>query len=351
MPKIAVTPVLLGLNVAIFGLMLIRGIHPMTPDIDSLIQWGANYGPKTTGGEWWRMLTAMFLHIGVLHLLFNMVALWNIGGFLERLLGAAGFLILYLLSGLLGSVASVAWNPFVVSAGASGAIFGLFGGLLGFLVRYRDTMPPAFLAALRTNTLAFLGYNLIFGFVQEGIDMAAHLGGLAGGFVCGLVLAHPLTRFSQARRRRRSALVGLAGLLLLAGMTTLLPRVEDVEAVFQRFTALDATTLATFNSAIVQLQQGQLTEVALIPILDQDVLPPWRAQRDVLLRLASQPQLPRQQKQLVSALVEYMTARQEGWELLQEGLRKNDPPTLKRAQEKQRRADQVFEQFDTARKP
>jgi len=191
MPNITVTSVLLGLNVAVFGLMLAGGIHPMTPAIDSLIQWGANYGPKTTNGEWWRMFTAMFLHIGLLHLLFNMVALWNIGGFMERVLGSTGFLVLYLLSGLLGSATSVAWNPFVVSAGASGAIFGLYGGLLGFLVRHRDAASQGFLAGLRTNTLAFLGYNLLFGFIQEGIDMAAHLGGLAGGFVGGLVLTRP----------------------------------------------------------------------------------------------------------------------------------------------------------------
>ena len=107
MPKIAVTPVLLGLNVAVFGLMLAGGVHPMAPTIDRLIQWGANYGPKTTNGEWWRMFTAMFLHIGVLHLLFNMIALWNVGSFMERVLGSAGFVVLYLLSAYWG--VSSAW--------------------------------------------------------------------------------------------------------------------------------------------------------------------------------------------------------------------------------------------------
>src|SRR5262249_27924701 len=170
MPNVPVTAVSLAMNVAIFGLMLAWGIDPMQPAIEKLIQWGANYGPKTTQGEWWRMFTCMFLHIGVLHLLFNMVALWNVGGFMEHLLGSTGFLVLYLLAGLLGSVASVAWNPFVVSAGASGAIFGLFGGLLAFLVRHRDLQQYAFLAALRTNTLAFLGYNLVYGFLVQGID-------------------------------------------------------------------------------------------------------------------------------------------------------------------------------------
>jgi len=358
MPKIAVTPVLLGLNVAVFGLMLAGGVHPMAPTIDRLIQWGANYGPKTTNGEWWRMFTAMFLHIGVLHLLFNMIALWNVGSFMERVLGSTGFVVLYLLSGLLGSIVSVAWNPFVVSAGASGAIFGLYGGLLAFLVRHRATTPYADLAALRTNTLAFVGYNLLYGLVQEGIDMAAHIGGLAGGFLCGLVLTQPLSQAGQAGHPGRSVLVGLLGLLLIGEVAMRLPRVEDVEATLQRFTSLETTTLATFNNAIAQLQQRQLTSAAaqqqaeaeLVRVLEQDVLPPWRAQRETLLRLQGLHRLPQRQQRLVAVLVEYMTARQEGWELLQEGLRTHDQPTLKSANEKQRQADQMLGQLGTRKK-
>jgi rhomboid protease GluP len=350
MPKVSVTSVLLALNVAIFGLMLAWGIAPMQPAIDSLIQWGANYGPKTTQGEWWRLFTCMFLHIGVLHLLFNMIALWNIGGFMERLLGSTGFLVLYLMAGLLGSVASVAWNPFVVSAGASGAIFGLYGGLLAFLVRHRALQQHAFLAALRTNTLAFLGYNLVYGFVQQGIDMAAHLGGLAGGFVCGCVLTPSPPFGARSRHQGRSVLVGVMGLALIIGLSDLLPRAEDVEARLQQFASLDSTTLATFNRAITQLQQGKLSEAEMVRILEQEVLPPWRAQRAVLQHLTVLSRLPTRQKRLVATLVEYMTARQEGWELLREGLRQHDPRALKGANEKQRQADEVIGQRGAAGK-
>jgi rhomboid protease GluP len=349
MPKVSVTSVLLALNVAIFGLMLAWGIDPMQPSIDNLIQWGANYGPKTTQGQWWRMLTCMFLHIGVLHLLFNMIALWYIGGFMERLLGSTSFLVLYLLAGLLGSVASVAWNPFVVSAGASGAIFGLYGGLLAFLVRHR-ALQHASLAALRTNTLAFLGYNLVYGFIQQGIDMAAHLGGLTGGFVCGFVLTPSLTFAGRTRRQERSALVGVMGLVVIIGLGGLLPRAEDVEARLQQFASQDRTTLATFNRAITQLQQGKLTEAEMVRLLDHEILPPWRAQREAFQQLTSLSRLPTRQKRLLTTLVEYMTARQEGWELLQEGLRQHDPHTLRRAKEKQRQADAIIGQGGAAGK-
>ena len=351
MPKISITSMLLALNVAVFGLMLAWGVDPMQPAIDSLITWGANYGPKTTQGEWWRMLTCMFLHIGVLHLLFNMIALWNVGGLVERLLGSTGFVVLYLLAGLLGSVASVAWNPFVVSAGASGAIFGLFGGLLAFLVRHRDLQQHAFLAALRTNTLAFLGYNLVFGFMYQGIDMAAHLGGLAGGFVCGFVLTPSLTFYGSIRSKGWSGLVGLMGLGLIIGLSSLLPRAEDVEARLQQFASLDATVLATFNRAITQLQQGKLTEAEMVRVLEQEVLSPWRAQREALQQLTTLSRLPMRHKRLLATLVAYMTARQEGWELLQEGLQQHDPRVLKRAHEKQRQADEIISQRGAAGKP
>jgi rhomboid protease GluP len=350
MPNVSVTSVLLALNVAIFVLMLAWGIDPMQPSLASLIQWGANYGPKTTQGEWWRMFTCMFLHIGVLHLLFNMIALWNVGGFMERLLGSTGFLVLYLLAGLLGSVASVAWNPFVVSAGASGAIFGLYGGLLAFLVRHRGLQEHAFLAALRTNTLAFIGYNVVYGFIVPGIDMAAHLGGLAGGFVCGFVLMPALAVVSHSRSQRRSVLVGVIGLGLIVGLSDLLPRAEDVEARLQQFASLDTTILTTFNRAIMLLQQDQLSEAEMIRILEQEVLPPWQAQRDALHQLTTLSRLPTRQKRLVATFVEYMTVRQEGWELLREGLRQHDPRVLKKANEKQQQADEVIDQKGAAGK-
>ena len=111
------------------------------------------------------------------------------------------------------------------------------------------------------------------------------------------------------------------GLGLIIGLSDLLPRAEDVEARLQQFASLDTTILATFNRAITQLQQGKLSEAEMVRILEQEVLPPWRAQREALHQLTTLSRLPTRQKRLVATLVEYMTARQEGWELLREGLR------------------------------
>src|SRR5580658_1615973 len=115
-PDLFVTKILVAMNVAVFLAMILSGVHPLEPAIDSLIRWGADYGPKTiTNGQWWRLLMSMFLHIGVIHIAFNMFVLWQVGPFVERLLGNAGFLIVYLVSGIAGALVSVAWNPYVVS--------------------------------------------------------------------------------------------------------------------------------------------------------------------------------------------------------------------------------------------
>src|SRR6202011_2677222 len=110
-----------------FVAMVATGVHWLSPTTADLIKWGADYGPRTTAGEWWRLGSSMFLHLGIIHIAFNMVVLWDIGRFTERLLGNAGFLIVYVLSGLFGSLASVLINPHIPSAGASGAVFGLYG--------------------------------------------------------------------------------------------------------------------------------------------------------------------------------------------------------------------------------
>jgi hypothetical protein len=140
------------------------------------------------------------------------------------------------------------------------------------------------------------------------------------------------------------------GLGLIIGLSDLLPRAEDVEARLQQFASLDTTILATFNRSITLLQQGKLSEAEMIRILEQEVLPPWQAQREALHQLTTLSRLPTRQKRLVTTLVEYMTARQEGWELLREGLRQQDPRTLKQANEKQRQADKIIDQRGAAGK-
>ncbi len=337
-PTVWVTPVITIINLAVFALMLAGGVHFLTPATESLIRWGANYGPKTTNGEWWRLLTCTFIHIGIIHLLLNMWVLWDAGRFVERLVGNAGFVVAYIVSGLMGSAASIFWNPSVVSAGASGAVFGVYGTLLGFVLRRRDSIPMEVLAPLRNSALVFLGYNLVYGLGKQGIDVAAHLGGLAAGFLCGLALSQPVAPEALQGRRVRNILVATGGAALLLIAALALPAVADVRGEFARFKAVEKRTLDRFNAAVGKARKGEMTDAEMARFIEEEVLPEWRAART---RLAELNNVPPQDRRLVSDLAQYMRLREEGWVLLVEAGREHDAGKMAQAKEKQAAADQL----------
>jgi rhomboid protease GluP len=200
-PSTPVTWTLLALNIGIFLLMWWQrqGVADPRGVFESLqlVQWGSNVGRLTTGGQWWRLFTSMFLHGSLLHLCFNMVVLYQAGQLAERIFGSLRFTGLYLIAGLCGSLASVLWNPFVNSVGASGALFGLVGGLLAFIRREHSGVPPTVVKDLQGSLLPFLMFNLWAGFIYPHTDNAAHIGGLVGGWLGGHLLARSLHVPSQ----------------------------------------------------------------------------------------------------------------------------------------------------------
>lgn len=176
------TPIIILTNLLVFILMCISGVNILLPDSESLITWGANFRPLTLEGQWWRLLTCCFIHVGILHLLLNMYALLYIGSLLEPLLGWSKFVIAYLLTGLAASVTSLWWHDLTVSAGASGAIFGLYGVFLAMLTT--NLIEKSARRAMLSSILIFVGYNLING-LKGNIDNAAHIGGLVSGLLVG----------------------------------------------------------------------------------------------------------------------------------------------------------------------
>ncbi len=177
-----ITPLLVDLNLLVFILMVINGAGFWLPDSESLIKWGANFRPVTLQGELWRILSCCFVHIGIVHLTFNMYALIYIGMLLEPILGNVRTITAYLLTGIAASTASLVWHPLTISAGASGAIFGLYGVFLALLTT--DIVEKSARKALLTSIGIFVAYNLVNG-MKGGIDNSAHLGGLACGFIIG----------------------------------------------------------------------------------------------------------------------------------------------------------------------
>lgn len=206
------TPIILSVNVGIFIAMVASGVSVMIPDGDALIRWGANYIPKTVNGEPWRLFTAMFLHFGIVHLATNMYALFSIGRMLEPFLGKWRFFLLYLFAGLGGSAVSLWWhsnNIGSVSAGASGAIFGLFGVFAAILTT--NLIEQSVRKALMKSMAMAIGLNLMIG-LYGGIDNSAHIGGLLTGAVGGWLSYFDLKSWYHDRVKKYNGLI-LAGIL------------------------------------------------------------------------------------------------------------------------------------------
>lgn len=202
---------LLGLCGLAFAVTVLLGGGLIQTNPRVHVSLGSNFGPLTLQGQWWRLISCQFLHFGLIHLAFNAAALLQLGPLAEQWYGRGHFLALYLVAGIGGGFGTLLWNPEVNSAGASGAIFGVIGGLLAFVSRRDLGVPVRAMLSLRRSFLTFGGISLAAGFLLPGVDNAAHVGGLVTGFVAGHVLARPIT--PEARNRRD----WVGPLLLLAG--------------------------------------------------------------------------------------------------------------------------------------
>ena len=174
---------------AIIALMwLITEVSGGSRDSDVLIKFGAMFTPRIADGEYWRLFTAMFVHVGWQHLLLNGFGLFIIGQLVEQSYGPYRFITIYILAGLAGSVSSFILNDIAVGAGASGAIFGILGAVVAFFVVHRENLGEFG----RQSLMGFLivaGIMLVTGFSMSGVDNFAHMGGFAAGFALALPLA------------------------------------------------------------------------------------------------------------------------------------------------------------------
>ena len=229
------TYVLLAANIGVFLWMVLHGVNAQLPSEYALIRYGANSAEFVMAGQWWRILSAMFVHVGLLHLATNMWCLWNLGVLGEPLLGFFGMIAVYLLTGAAGNLLSVATdvlfrNYGVVGAGASGAVFGIAGILIVLLSNRRlaqprngrGGIPLQELHALRRSVINFAGINLLIGLGSSvfhnllpiNIDNRAHVGGFVSGLLLGLPLLPAMTLGRQRYLARQRAVFGAGALLL-----------------------------------------------------------------------------------------------------------------------------------------
>jgi len=180
-----ISSIILDINLLVYFIMLLCGINPIHPDTVDLLNWGGNFRPYINDSQWWRLITSMFLHGGVEHLLLNIAGLVMASFFVEPIFGRSRYAVIYILSGICGSVTSVLWHTNSVAVGASGAIFGLYGALLALALT--NKLPKDIKRFMLILMGGYVAINLVLGLVGN-TDNAAHIGGLLGGAAFGMLL-------------------------------------------------------------------------------------------------------------------------------------------------------------------
>jgi rhomboid protease GluP len=351
-PRVTATRVLTAVNLAVFLAMIGFGAGLWHAPNSIQLAWGANFGPATQDGQWWRLGTAMFIHFGVLHLAMNMWALWDGGNFVERLYGSGRFVVLYAASGLVGNVVSLAvQGNRAVSGGASGAIFGLYGALLIALWHERHFLHPREFAWLFWGAAGFSVAVVSFGVLIPGIDNAAHIGGLAAGALLGIALYRPL----RARPEIRLAAAGAAAAAVAYCIVNLpAPRYlwsEEAAArgEIDQFLRQEAVIGEEWSALVARRNQRELSFEELAARLDADIATRYERSFDALARLPVSPEMP--SAAAVRLLRGYADIRREESHLLAEGLRSGNPKQIGKARELGKQAEQLARQIGSTGRP
>lgn len=320
-----VTNSLIALNVLIFVAMLMGGAGFWHSPNDVQLRWGANFGPATQDGEWWRLGTAMFLHFGVMHLLLNSLSLWDAGQLVERMYGRWRFVVIYLVAGLCGNLLSlVVQGNQAVSGGASGAIFGIYGAALMFLWRERAAIAPSEFKWLFGGGSVFAVITIIFGFVIPGIDNAAHIGGFIAGGLMSIVLAQSLTARTMPLPYRVMAVSGLMVACLVLANHIPKPKYRwsdelllrsEINAFLYENQAINRSWLEIMH----QSKQGNQSFEALASKIDFSIRQPYQVHLEKLSKLPQDPALPSAQQ--LEGLLQYTETRKNESEALVKGLR------------------------------
>ncbi|SCX53561.1 rhomboid family intramembrane serine protease [Nitrosospira sp. Nsp1] len=346
LPGIPVTKLLVAVNLLVFAAMLVGGAGLWHSSNSVQLAWGANFGPATQDGEWWRLGTALFLHFGAVHLTLNLWALWDAGQLVERMYGHARFTCIYFASGLTGNLLSlVAHRGLAISGGASGAIFGLFGALLIFLWRERHNLHPKEFRWFFWGAAGFALASLVLGLLIPGIDNAAHIGGFFSGILGGIILAQPAGR-TERRFRHIRPLAGAAFALAIIILVSQVPvrTYRWSEEVLARkeigeFLRDDAAITQSWQSILDKARQDGISFDELAGRIDTSVADRYEESFELLSELPPNPALP--SAATVEILRHYAERRRDASRALAEGLRANKPEQIHDALEMEKQSRQL----------
>jgi len=272
------SPILIIFCVLVYISMVASGVHFINPTPESLVLWGANFTTLTFQGEYWRLLSNCFLHIGFIHLLFNMYALLFVGLLLEPVIGKWKLGFAFILSGVGASLVSLIWHDLIVSAGASGAIFGLYGVFIALLTT--NIIDKENKGGILTSILIFVGYNLLLG-LRGGVDNAAHVGGLISGLILGFSLYPGL---SNPKEKVKALLIpGLLFVFILscAFIVFKSPKKSVIyDTQLAEFVKIEQEALSVYPQYITQANHDAI---------EKDGIPNWQKCKDIILKLDDMP--------------------------------------------------------------
>ena len=320
-----VTYAIIAINVIIFILMAVNGAGLIVAEGTEHIRWGSNFSPLTLSGDWWRLVTNIFIHFGIIHLAMNMYCLYTVGVYLEPMLGKLKYTTAYLCTGVLASVVSLWWHSDGVnSAGASGAIFGLYGLFLALLTT--NLIPKQVRQPLLQSIGIFVVYNLVYG-MKSGVDNSAHIGGLLSGFIIGYLYAIGIKKEKEGVAM--NWLIPAVIIITMAAAGSFLS--SNAETPEKRNAALaelkelgykdgdkfndKIQALSNLEDKALQFYRDSLTEEQLQVKLKEEAIPIWELAENLGKEMQKLDVSVEMHKK-ADAVVEYMSLRKRETELV-----------------------------------
>jgi rhomboid protease GluP len=333
---VPVTSLLVAANLVVFVAMLFAGAALWHDSNAIQLSWGANFGPATKDGEWWRLFSAMFLHFSLPHLAINMAALVEAGRFVERGLGSARFILVYCGGGLAGNLLSLAvQGDRGISGGASGAVFAIFGALLVILWRERAVLEPREFRWLFGGAAVLAGANILLGSFVSGIDNGAHIGGFGFGVLAAIALGQDL----RSGQRTSIMVRSMAGSVLAAALVTLFINLpvpaydwsDELEARNEivRFLGADADISSRWDKILEQGRREELSFADLAARIDNDVTERYEASFEQLAALPLDSRAP--SMRTLATFRRYAELRRDAAHGVADGLRAHDPSRVAQA--------------------
>ncbi len=329
---VVVVPGLAAINIVIFAKMLLDA--PAIGDPQALIAWGANFAPRTTNNEWWRLVTSSWVHAGFFSLVIDLAALLSAGLVLERLIGPVTLIAVYLAAAALSSLAGLWISPVAVITGASGAIFGLYGLLLACWMwgTFQGASTTVRLESVKRLAIP-AGLFVLYHLVTDDMATNAEVTGLVIGFLAGLVLTRWAAQCKPSVRRLAPSMAAVA--VIAVASAEPLRGLVDARPEMTRVIQMEERTAGAYNAAVRQFQKGWTSTGELSRLIDRKIVPELQ---DASRRVKTLGRVPTEHRPMVTAAERYLQLREDAWRFRAKAVSRSSAAMLREADKKEQAA-------------